>query len=82
MYMHMSLFTKIAHLRPATLSKKSLWDKCFSVTFPKFLRTPFLQNTSKRMLLSILRATRTLLTEVKSDPRINESEKKLNESKF
>ena len=31
--------------RPATLLKKRLWHKCFSVNFVKFLRTPFLQNT-------------------------------------
>ena len=41
-----SLFNKDAGLRPATLSKKILWDKCFSKNFAKFLRTPFLKNTS------------------------------------
>ena len=33
-------------LRPATLLKKSLWHRCFSADFAKFLRTPFLQITS------------------------------------
>ena len=33
-------------MKPATLLKKSLWYKCFTVNFAKFLRTPFLQNTS------------------------------------
>ena len=33
-------------LRPTTLSKKRLWHKCFPVNFAKFLRTPFLKNTS------------------------------------
>ena len=28
-------------LKPATLLKKKLWDRCFPVNFPKFLRTPF-----------------------------------------
>ena len=28
-------------LRPATLSKKRLWHRCFPVNFAKFLRTPF-----------------------------------------
>ena len=28
-------------LRPATLSKKRLWHRCFPVTFVKFLKTPF-----------------------------------------
>ena len=28
-----------------------LWRMCFPVNFAKFLRTPFLQNTSRLMLL-------------------------------
>ena len=44
-------FNKVAGLRPATLFKKRLWHKCFPGNFAKFLRTPFLQNTSDRMLL-------------------------------
>ena len=43
-------FNKVAGLSPATLLKKSLWHRCFPVNFEKFLRTPFLQNTSGRML--------------------------------
>ena len=39
-------FNKVADLRSATLLKKSLWYRCFPVNFAKFLRTPFLQNTS------------------------------------
>ena len=39
-------FNKVAGLRPATLLKKRLWHRCFPVNFAKFLRTPFLQNTS------------------------------------
>ena len=31
--------------------KKRLWHRCFPVTFAKFLRIPFLQNTSVRLLL-------------------------------
>ena len=30
-----------------------LWHRCFSVNFAKFLRTPFLQNTSEWRLLEI-----------------------------
>ena len=37
--------------RTATLLKKKLWHRCFSVNFAKFLRTLFLQNTSGRLLL-------------------------------
>ena len=36
---------------PATLLKKRLWHRCFPVNFVKFLRRPFLQNTSWRLLL-------------------------------
>ena len=41
-----------AGLGPATLLKKRLWHRCFPVNFAKFLRTPFLQNTSSRLLLN------------------------------
>ena len=40
------IFNKVAGLRTATLLKKTLWHRCFLVNFSKFLRTPFLQNTS------------------------------------
>ena len=36
---------------PATLSKKRLWHRCFPMNLAKFLRTPFLQNTSSWLLL-------------------------------
>ena len=35
-------FNKVAGLRPATLLKKRLWYRCFSVNFAKFLGTSFL----------------------------------------
>ena len=41
-------------VRPATLLKKRLWHRCFPVNFVKFLRTPFLQNTSGRLLLKLI----------------------------
>ena len=34
---------KGASLRPATLLKRGLWQRCFPVNFAKFLRIPFLQ---------------------------------------
>ena len=40
-------------LRPATLLKKGLWHRCFPENFAKFLRTPFLQNNSGRLLLNL-----------------------------
>ena len=42
-------FNKVAG-RPATLLKKRLWHRCFLLNFVKFLRTPFLPNTSGRLL--------------------------------
>ena len=48
-----TFFSKAAGLRPATLLKKRLWYRLFPVNFVKFLRTPFLQNTSERLLLYV-----------------------------
>ena len=49
-YMCQSLFFhKVAW--PATLLKKRLLHRCFPANFAKFLRTPFLQNTSGRLLV-------------------------------
>ena len=47
------LFNKVAGLRPATLLKKRICHRCFPVNFTKFLRTPFLQTTSERLLLEV-----------------------------
>ena len=44
-------FNKVAGLRSAFLLRKRLWHRCFPVNFAKFLRTPFLQKTSGRLLL-------------------------------
>ena len=44
----------ISCLRPATLLKKRLWHMCIPVNFAKFLRKPFLQNTSGRLLLNYI----------------------------
>ena len=46
-------FNKVTGLRPATLLKKRLWHRCFLVNFAKFIRTPFSQNNSGRLLLDI-----------------------------
>ena len=48
-------FNKVAGLRPASLSKKTLWHRCFPLNFVKFLRTLFLQNTSEELLLNLSR---------------------------
>ena len=42
-------------VRPATLLKQRLWHRCFPMKFAKFLRTPFLRNTSGWPLLNIRR---------------------------
>ena len=53
-YLYQSLFlNKVAGLRPATLLKRRLWHKCFAMNFVECLTTPFLQNTSGRLLLCI-----------------------------
>ena len=44
-------FDKVAGLRPAILLKRRLLRKIFTVNFVKFLKTPFLQNASGRLLL-------------------------------
>ena len=44
-------FNKVSDLRAAILSKKRLWHRCSPVNFAKFLRTTFLQNTLRRLLL-------------------------------
>ena len=41
-HLRQSIFNKVAGLRPATLSKKRPWHRCFPVNFVKFLRTSFL----------------------------------------
>ena len=49
----MSLFPTSDSLRTATLLKKRLWHRCFFVSFAKFLRTPFLHNTSGWLLMIV-----------------------------
>ena len=50
-------FNKVSGLRAETLLKKRLWHRCFPVNFAKFLRIPFLKNTSGRLLLNTLFAS-------------------------
>ena len=51
------ILNKVAGHRPATLLKKRLWHRYFPVNFTKFLRTPFLQNSSGRLLLTLFYGT-------------------------
>ena len=45
---------KVADLIPATLLKMRPWHRYFPVNLTKFLRTPFLHNTSGQLLLTFL----------------------------
>ena len=44
-------FNKVAGLRPATLLKKRFWRTCFPMNSAKFLRTPFLIEHLRWLLL-------------------------------
>ena len=44
-------FNIFEDVRTANLLKKRLWHKFFAVNFAKSLRAPFLQNTSRQLLL-------------------------------
>ena len=44
-------YIKVADLELAILLKKRIWHRYFPVNFAKFLRVPFLQNTSGKLLL-------------------------------
>ena len=47
-----SLFlNKVAGLRPASSLKKRLWHRCFPANFVKFLKTPFLTEHLRCLLL-------------------------------
>ena len=50
-----ALLSRNLFQRPATLLKKRLWHRRFPVNFAKFLRPPFLKNTSRRLFCSIHR---------------------------
>ena len=47
------IFDKVKLCRSAASLKTSLWRKCFLVNLTKLVRTPFLQNTTGRLLLII-----------------------------
>ena len=47
----------VTGLRASTLLKKKLRHRCFPVNLAKFLRTPYLQNTSARLLLILFVAS-------------------------
>ena len=52
---HSLFLNKVVGLRPATLLKRRLWHRCFPVNFVKFLRTSFLTEHLRWLLLSFFR---------------------------
>ena len=44
-------YVRVSFLTKSTLLKNILWQRCFPVNFGKFLKTPFLQNSSGLLLL-------------------------------
>ena len=58
-------YNKVAGFRPVTLLEKRLSHRHFRVNFEKFLRTPFIQNTSRRLLLKFEKVLNTSLLYVK-----------------
>ena len=48
------LFNNVAGLRSATLLKRRLWHRCFLVNFVKILRTPFLTEHLRWLLLLLV----------------------------
>ena len=62
-YLCQSLFfNKVAGLRPATLLKKRLWHRCFPVHFAKFLKTNFLTEHLRWLLLHELATEESTFT--------------------
>ena len=57
---HSLFFNKVKGLWPATLLKKRLWHRCFPVNITKFLRTLFLTEHLRWLLLSINSLSETL----------------------
>ena len=48
---HSLLFNKVAGLRTVTLLKKRFWYRCFPANFSKFLKTPFITEHLRWLLL-------------------------------
>ena len=51
--MLLSLFNKVADLMPVTLLKKKLQQRCSTVNFAKFLKTPFFTEHFRWLLLTL-----------------------------
>ena len=62
-HLYWSLFNKVSDLRPTTLLKKRLQERCFQVNFVKLLRTTFFWNTFQQQLLLVYIISNLLLLE-------------------
>ena len=70
-------FNKVAGLRPATLLRKRLWHRRFTVIFVKFLRTPFFvehlcmtASAAFENISCFLRNVRLLLKDIEKNVRL------------
>ena len=63
-HLYWSLFNKVSDLRPTTLLKKRLQERCFQVNFVKLLGTTFLWNTFQQQLLLVIHLTVSFCKEV------------------
>ena len=52
------------HVSSNIIKAKRPWDRCFPVNFEKFLRTPFLQNISGRLILNEIKISLELDFEI------------------
>ena len=59
-----SFLIKLQNKPVTLLKKKRLWHRNFLMNFVKFLRTPFLQNTSARLLLNVFRSEEKVKTSI------------------
>ena len=63
------LFNKVAGLKTVTLLKKKFWYKCFPVNFSKFLKTPFITEHLRWLLLKTP-VNQLILREELIDPQL------------
>ena len=64
-----SFLDKGAGFRPGTLLKKRLWHRCFPVNFVKSLRTPFLTEHLRWLLLNVELYSKNYLDQKKNNQK-------------
>ena len=60
-----SLYNKIGSLKACNFIKKRLQQMCFPLSLAKFLRKPLIQNSSRRMVLTMTLSAHVLMTRQK-----------------